>query len=347
VALTLSCAGAATLQSAYIVFLLSRSDIPTGDLPPELNTQLSGTGAITTLDTNIDEWGTSTSQPNPTHGTWNAAVTYGAGDTVASNRYAIKNAAGTILAPLTYRSLAPSNLNHLPENFDGWWTCVTQPPHALVNNNNYVACPFAYALSPLPTVASLAATNWGGSLWHSLAWTAPAGPPGDIVQMMDVYVQLNYLAGSTIVPVLSRPQTGAATAPTSSGQILNAGINAQFQCWHTSGLASFPGLTLSNWDTTAIINGAQPPGSFGTSYISVLTAAGGTPPYTYGIIAGHLPPGVTLNPQTGVISGTVTGAGIFTFTAQVTDSTGATAKATCAGPVNCGGGPASAGNKFY
>jgi hypothetical protein len=345
-ALTLSCAGAATLQSAYIVFLLSRSDIPTADLPPAFTTGLQGTGRITTLDTNIDEWGISSSQPNPTRGTWNASTTYTTGDTVASSLYSIKNAAGTVLAPLTYRSLQPGNVNHPPENFDGWWTCVTQAPHSLVNNNNFVACPFAYILSPLPDATSLAATSWQAGLGHSLSWNAPAGPPGDIVQLMDIYVQLNYLAGSAIAPVQSRPLNNAITTGT-QGQILNGGINAQFQCWHTSGLSSTPELTLSNFDATKILNGAQPPGSFGASYLTVLTASGGTPPYAYAIVAGSLPPGVTLNPTTGVISGNPSGAGIFTFTAQVTDSTGATAQATCAGPIGCGGGGAGKGNRFY
>src|SRR6185312_15490871 len=42
-----------------------------------------------------------------------------------------------------------------------------------------------------------------------------------------------------------------------------------------------------------------------------------------------LPPGLTLDPTTGVISGIPTATGTYTYTAQVTDSLGATATITC------------------
>ena len=58
----------------------------------------------------------------------------------------------------------------------------------------------------------------------------------------------------------------------------------------------------------------------GTLYSATLAATGGTGPYTYSITQGSLPPGLTLNPSTGLISGTPTSAGVFTFTSTVTDS---------------------------
>ena len=70
-------------------------------------------------------------------------------------------------------------------------------------------------------------------------------------------------------------------------------------------------------------------GQVGQSLSSQLVVSGGIPAYSFAIIAGSLPPGVNLNPTTGQISGTPTGAGTFSFTAQVTDSMGATATSTC------------------
>ncbi|MGH9824476.1 MAG: putative Ig domain-containing protein, partial [Blastocatellia bacterium] len=50
-----------------------------------------------------------------------------------------------------------------------------------------------------------------------------------------------------------------------------------------------------------------------------LNAFGGKPPYSWSLASGALPTGLVLD-STGLISGTVTGAGIFTFTLQATDS---------------------------
>jgi hypothetical protein len=46
------------------------------------------------------------------------------------------------------------------------------------------------------------------------------------------------------------------------------------------------------------------------------------PPYHYALSSGILPPGLTLDPDTGVISGTPTLAGTYIFTVLVTDSCG-------------------------
>src|SRR5208283_1532953 len=67
----------------------------------------------------------------------------------------------------------------------------------------------------------------------------------------------------------------------------------------------------------------------GIAYSSALTASGGVAPYTFSITSGSLPPGLTLNTSTGAITGTPTTAGTYNFTAQVVDSKGSTATASC------------------
>ena len=57
-----------------------------------------------------------------------------------------------------------------------------------------------------------------------------------------------------------------------------------------------------------------------TAYSQTLTASGGTAPYTYAVSSGALPAGISLNPTTGVLSGTPTAAGSFSFTITATDS---------------------------
>jgi hypothetical protein len=56
------------------------------------------------------------------------------------------------------------------------------------------------------------------------------------------------------------------------------------------------------------------------SYEVKLAAAGGVPPWTWEVIAGHLPDGLTLDSVTGTISGAPTALGQFRFAVEVSDS---------------------------
>ena len=67
-----------------------------------------------------------------------------------------------------------------------------------------------------------------------------------------------------------------------------------------------------------------PAGRLGRSYQRRLTGPGGTPPYRFALESGSLPAGLTLS-EDGVLSGTPTGAGDWSFTARVVDSGGQSA----------------------
>src|SRR5262249_5551857 len=56
-------------------------------------------------------------------------------------------------------------------------------------------------------------------------------------------------------------------------------------------------------------------------YSQSLTAAGGTAPYQWAITAGSLPPGLTLDPSTGIISGQTTHTGVYGINIQTQDAT--------------------------
>lgn len=62
-----------------------------------------------------------------------------------------------------------------------------------------------------------------------------------------------------------------------------------------------------------------PPAASGFPYSTSLQAQGGTPPYSWALTQGSLPPGLQLSAD-GTISGTPTDLGAFTFAATVTDS---------------------------
>jgi large repetitive protein len=65
---------------------------------------------------------------------------------------------------------------------------------------------------------------------------------------------------------------------------------------------------------------ALPGGVGGAPYRQTLAAAGGTPPYLWTVTGGSLPPGLTLEGPTGILSGTPSASGSFPFTVTLTDS---------------------------
>jgi hypothetical protein len=77
-------------------------------------------------------------------------------------------------------------------------------------------------------------------------------------------------------------------------------------------------LTLSPAST------ALPPGTVGVSYSQMFVASGGVPSYTYVVVVPPSPPpGLALNPATGVLSGIPTTPGHFNFSIKATDAAGA------------------------
>ena len=70
----------------------------------------------------------------------------------------------------------------------------------------------------------------------------------------------------------------------------------------------------------SILTLALPQATSSTAYSTTLASAGGAGSETWSVSSGALPPGITLAPSTGVISGTTTTSGSYPFTVQVTDS---------------------------
>jgi hypothetical protein len=71
-----------------------------------------------------------------------------------------------------------------------------------------------------------------------------------------------------------------------------------------------------------------PNGQGNVAYSTTMTAIGGTKPYSWTVSAGSLPTGLTLNSNSGIISGTPTQSGSFALTIQVKDSAASPQAAT-------------------
>lgn len=141
-------------------------------------------------------------------------------------------------------------------------------------------------------------------------------------------------------PLLVTP-VDPATAPTGSGDLriklgspaIDAGKTSALPAGISTDLDGKPRVSNGTVDIGAfefqfvpptITSSAPPAGKQDQPYSFSVTATG-TPAPTFGV-TGPLPPGLTLNPTTGVLSGTPTQAGSFSFT--ITASNGATPNAS-------------------
>jgi len=71
-------------------------------------------------------------------------------------------------------------------------------------------------------------------------------------------------------------------------------------------------------------SGSVPGGAVGTPYSLTFSASGGAAPYSYSVLVGILPLGLTLNATTGTLTGTPTGGGSYSFTARALDANNCT-----------------------
>ncbi len=97
----------------------------------------------------------------------------------------------------------------------------------------------------------------------------------------------------------------------SAAQVAYAGSNDAF--------VTRLGDVLAAAELVLVTPEALPAAAAGSSYLETLAALGGRPPYFWSVDSGALPPGLTLEPATGILSGTPTTPGGYRFTVRVTD----------------------------
>ena len=122
----------------------------------------------------------------------------------------------------------------------------------------------------------------------------------------------------------------AASAPGCFTVVSGTSLDISSMPGHAAAAVTVKVVTLGTSASTAytynagpaLLFAAPPGGEVGVSYSDQLTVTGGTSPFTWSVSAGSLPGGVTLNASTGLLSGTPTTAGTYSFTVKVTDSSG-------------------------
>lgn len=86
-------------------------------------------------------------------------------------------------------------------------------------------------------------------------------------------------------------------------------------------------------------------GVVGSPFSQTLSASGGTPPYSWSLISGSTPPGISLG-SNGVLAGIPSGAGTFAFTIRVTDAVFQTADKSLSVTISSPGGGGGSGQSL-
>ncbi|MFN7975087.1 MAG: putative Ig domain-containing protein [Acidobacteriota bacterium] len=179
--------------------------------------------------------------------------------------------------------------------------CTASQPYSLtIDCAGLSISPATLPNATLGVPYSQTVTASGGTAPYTYAVTAGALPTG---------LALN--AGTGVIsgtPTTPGSFSFTVTATDSAGCTVGQAYTINVNC---------PGMSISP--------ATLPNGFVGIPYSQTVTASGGTAPYTYAITAGALPPGLALNAASGVISGTPTAAGNFSFTVTATDSAGCSA----------------------
>ncbi|MBW3507905.1 putative Ig domain-containing protein [Janthinobacterium sp. NKUCC06_STL] len=201
----------------------------------------------------------------------------------------------------------------------------------------------AYSFTVTATDSSGGAGPYSGARAYS-GTVAVGAPVAGAVSATVAYgssanpITLNLSGGAaTSVAVASGASHGTATASgTSITYTPTAGYGGSDSFTYTatngSGTSALATVTITvGAPTVSLTPVSLPNAAAETPYSATLTATGGMAPYTYSVSAGSLPAGLSLNSATGVLSGTATVAGSFTFSLRASDSstgTGAPFSAT-------------------
>ncbi|HVE65231.1 MAG TPA: choice-of-anchor L domain-containing protein, partial [Thermoanaerobaculia bacterium] len=258
-----------------------------------------------------------------------------------------------------YRNNDPSDLGiptPFATQFDGFTTVLTATATLTPNVSHHIKLVIADASDcVLDSAVFLQAGSFIGQPALSVSKTAPASVPAGsnltytltygntgTQNASNVVIRDPVPAGTTFLSATGGGVVSEGGVVTWNVGTVNSGVTGQtvsftVQVNATSGTVTNTNYTIEATGitpvtgapvTTTVIAGCPTislspatlsSGSIGVPYSRTLTASGGTGPYSFSVIAGALPPGLSLSP-TGTLSGPPTSGGSFSFTVRVFDA---------------------------
>jgi uncharacterized protein (TIGR03437 family) len=180
------------------------------------------------------------------------------------------------------------------------------------NGNTSPAQALSITIVAPPTVVTTTLPSGTVGVMYSQTLTATGGTPP--------YSNWAVTSGSLPAGLSLSAATGTISGVPTTGGVSSFKVTVTDSASNTSAAQS---LSITIGTPLAVATLSLPGGTLGVGYSQTLAATGGVPPYTNWIVtAGALPPGLTLNAASGVISGTPTTAtgSPFGFSVTVSDS---------------------------
>ncbi|MBV8818559.1 MAG: putative Ig domain-containing protein, partial [Acidobacteriaceae bacterium] len=167
---------------------------------------------------------------------------------------------------------------------------------------------FTVQVSAQVTIGSCPASSVIAGQPYSGTFTASGGQPPYTFSLI-----------SGVLP--SGIRLNATTGAVSGSSSAIGNYNYSVQVADKSSSTATAACSLNVLSALSIITVGISDATVQSPFVQVLQASGGQPPYNWTVTAGSLPPGLTLS-STGVIAGTPTQTGTFTFTVGITDAGG-------------------------
>ena len=265
-------------------------------------------------------------------GTKLATATF-TGETASGWQQVLFSSSVPITANTVYVASYHALTGHYSANLNYFATGVDSPPlHALANGISGGNGVYAYGSTSLFPAQTYNAANY----WVDVAfspdppparWSIAVTPATPTISTgttqsftatgtysngstQNLTSQVAWSSSSTSVATIN--STGLATAANPGSTTISATLGT---------VAAGTNLTVQATPLT-ITTTSLPVGNLNVAYTATLAASGALTPYTWSIVSGALPTGLSLTSGTGVISGTPAATGAFSFTARVTAANG-------------------------